>query len=319
MDSTTFLLLMIALLLGATGSIWAVWYYFEKSKPERMKRVKKQRYLDPEDEAYNLVMSTKSICRVMKNKGNEVSSAEILLDRAELALDAKDHTKAKQLAEKAKEKIKNSQRTGQPSLNVLNKPDFDRPKSKAVKKFEESKENIQNLPENYLESKFEIDVARDLVEKRGDQEASRLLKLAEDKFSTEDYSGALSYAIKCKKWIDEESAGLMSAQIVGKGKPGKESKELSLKNLSKPKIEEVYECVECGNEVGEDDKFCNKCGAKITFLQTCPACDTEVKTEYKFCPKCGEDLGSVIYECPECGAEVDEDIRFCPNCGISLD
>jgi len=312
---------MIALLLGATGSIWAVWYYLERSKSRRLKKAKKDLNIDPEDEVYNLVMSTKSICKVMKRDGHDVSAAEILLERAELALQADDYPKAMKLAEDAKKKIAQSKDISiQPSNTNTLVPEEDKPKSKAVKKFEERKEEIQNLPENYLESKFEIEVARDMVKETDDVEASRLLQIAEDKFSSKDYTGALSQAIKCKKWIDEDSAGLLAGQKIGKKKkPAEESKTLSLKELPATESEGQHECSECGNQVSESDKFCNKCGAKIHLLQTCAACGAEVEISYNFCSECGEELGLVVYECPECGTEVDDDVQFCPQCGVELE
>ncbi|GEM_PF-3454482 len=323
MEPTTFLLLMIAVLLGFSGVIYGVWLYFEKSKPERLKRVKKESSIDPEDEAYNAVMTGKSICRVLKNSGHDVSSAEIILERAELALQSDDNQKAIQLAEEAKNKIEQAKERGKTTpAEILDSTPPKEPKSEAVKEFEKAKEKIQNLPDNYMESKFEIDVARDMVEEDGDTEARRLLDMAEESYSAGDYTQALSYAVRCKKWIDEDSAGLLAGQRIGKREPVEEKKtEISVKNLSTPeeKKESDHRCDECGNKVSTDDKFCNRCGAKLDFSTRCPNCGGKVEPEFNFCSGCGEELVPTVFECPECETEVDEDTKFCPSCGVELE
>ncbi|MFO8109845.1 MAG: zinc ribbon domain-containing protein [Thermoplasmata archaeon] len=320
MESTTFLAWMVILLLGVIGLIIAVWYYFEKSKPDRIKKARADRSLDTEDKAYNSVVSTKSICRVLGEKGYNMSQAEVLLERAELALEANDSSKALQLTEKAKERIESAKKKGiQPIDATSDTASFDELEDQKVIEFEERKERLRSLPENYMESKFQIEVARDMVEEKGDKEARRLLGIAEEKYSTEDYSGALSYAVKCKKWVDEDSAGLLSGQKVDRIKDEGVVDDVVVKNISAPEEEEVYECMECGAVVSEDHKFCNKCGAKIEFNKTCSECGTEIRSSYNFCPECGGELSVLVYECPECGTEVDENIKFCPNCGVGLE
>ena len=55
-------------------------------------------------------------------------------------------------------------------------------------------------------------------------------------------------------------------------------------------------CPNCGNELKDDAKFCNKCGSKLN----------------------SNNVKSVIKHCPNCGKEVSGDGDFCNYCGNSL-
>ncbi len=315
MDSQTFMIFMVVVLVVATGVILGIWLYFERSKGKRRVMAKKNRTMEPEDEAYNMVVSTKSICNVLSEKGYDMTPAEILLGRAELALEARDYPKTTQLVEEAKERIKSSREAG---IKLTPGDSFVPEEETDVKEFEETKKQMKSLPDNYMESKFQIEVARDLMDEKGTDEAKMLLDKAEALYADEDYSGALSYAVRCKKCIDGKDAGVISALKVDRVKPTEEHPEVPVKVVSE-RDEDLSECGECGAMVNSDDKFCNKCGAKIVSQVICSECGTEVSSEYNFCPGCGTGLVVMAYECPECATEVDDKAKFCPNCGVGLE
>ena len=50
----------------------------------------------------------------------------------------------------------------------------------------------------------------------------------------------------------------------------------------------VLKCRECGTDLGDDDVFCGKCGAKQQ--QECPECGEESRGDDAFCGKCGKKL-----------------------------
>lgn len=50
--------------------------------------------------------------------------------------------------------------------------------------------------------------------------------------------------------------------------------------------ETTLHCIECGEEIIKDAKFCSHCGAEIKSSWTCPTCGTK-DLETKFCPHCG--------------------------------
>lgn len=296
----------------------------------RVRRAQEGNLLGSKDETHNLVTSTKSIVSVMKNKGMDVESAEILVDRAEIALSAGHYDKAKRLAEEAREELEDARHKPVSDRPVLKKAGREKKddgihitdedmEEDARRRDEliEEKERIRVMPDNYLESKFEIGVAQSIVDRDGNPEAKRLLKIAKDHFDSEDYTGALKYSIRCKKAIDENEAGLLVAQKVDRKKPVEDISEEVVLAISED--EEGYECQDCGNSVKETDKFCNQCGAKIEFKPTCHHCGREVSAEDQFCSQCGANLKEIDYECPECDAKIEEDSKFCPACGVAFE
>ncbi len=321
MDATTASLIVVGLLISTAVAMWVIWAYLEGSKPKRIRRARREQELSKSDEAHNLVVATRSIINVMKSKGIDVSDAEILINRAELSLDAGDKNKAKGLAEEAREELDSAK--SRPVAPVRLKKKEVNPIEVAVdqkiqKGLLDGRERVNRLPDNFLESKFEIDVAKGLFDKKGTPEAERLLGMAQLCYDDEDYTTALKYAIRCKKAIDEGEAGLLAAQKIGHRKEDSQVEDVREIRIKETTMEGELKCPECGNTVGVDDKFCNLCGEKLSFQIYCPSCGVEVSPTQKFCAECGEELAASVYECPECGAEIDEDSRFCPGCGIEF-
>ncbi len=355
-----FLIIVIATLIGFSA---AILLFLEKTKDKRIANVRSSSKLDKEDEAYNTVKSTKSIINVMKRSGKNTSDAEIVIDRAELALQGGEYSRAISLAEEAKSKLERSQ----PSAGSTDiSKDVDRSKadegdSKMKKAYtideiddlemgeededvkakseelRKQKERIQNLPENYLESKFEIQQASDMLEREGGSvEAEELLDQAKLCFDEDDYTEALKLSLRCKKAIDEDKAGLIKFKKIGKreaegGETGGSAEKEIRKDTVIKRLEDEESttqktvshegekiCPECGYGGKEGDNFCPKCGTKMEVLLTCPSCGREVSDEDNFCPGCGNELGSITFECPECGTEVDDNVKFCPKCGVEF-
>ena len=53
------------------------------------------------------------------------------------------------------------------------------------------------------------------------------------------------------------------------------------------------ECPKCGNEIGDTDQTCQKCGAQLSYTPDeqgvhCSVCDTEIGGYTETCPECGE-------------------------------
>ncbi|MFO7793064.1 MAG: zinc-ribbon domain-containing protein [Candidatus Saliniplasma sp.] len=380
--------ILIIAIIWLVGISVGILFYLEKTKDKRVSRVREASSLDPEDEAYNKVKSTKSIVNVMKRSGKNTSDSEVIIDRAELALEARDYSRAKSLAEKAKSKLENNTNSGANTDNkkILRKKDAssdisDDSKDSKMKEaytlddidslgteeesekvrakseeLQKQKEKIQNLPVNYLESKFEIEQASEMLENEGgDAEAEDLLKKARVSFDEERYTEALSLSLRCKKAIDEDKAGVIKFQKIGKKeaskeKTGTQERDEVQRNTVIKQMEEGEEdrdsttttmtadvekertespktgpsqgepkCPSCGYVGDVGDNFCPKCGTEMEILLTCPSCGNEVGEDDNFCPKCGHELTPSAYECPECGTEISEDVRFCPGCGIEFE
>ncbi len=356
-DPIWFLIIVIVSLIGFSAGILL---YLEKTKDKRIASIRDSSGLDKKDEAYNKVKSTKSIVNVMKRSGKDTSGAEVIIDRAEIALQGGDHSKAISLAEEAKSrleritsdlnkdyeksaveeeqedikeesKMKKAYTIDEIDSIVMEDEEEVKAKSEELRK---QKEKIQNLPENYLESKFEIKQAEDMLEQEdGGAQAEKLLEKAKISFEKDEYTEALRLSLKCKKAIDEDKAGLIKFQKIGKKetKIGTDSesevrKETVIKKIEDEKdIEEnvsaeiSVKCPDCGHIGDEGDNFCPKCGSEMMNLLRCPSCEMEVNEDDNFCPGCGYELSQSTYECPDCGTEVDDSTKFCPKCGVEFE
>lgn len=66
-------------------------------------------------------------------------------------------------------------------------------------------------------------------------------------------------------------------------------------------------CSKCGNQLGDNDKFCAKCGAPIATVSQQTPVQTQRTTTYEGaihkCPNCGEFIGAFTAQCPACGFE----------------
>ncbi len=136
MSSVVTILLLVIIFAIA---VFLIYYYFEKTKEQRLKRIKKENTLSPKDEAYNKVKSAQRITKMMKRRGAEDKNADQIVNKAEKALKSGKTSKAKELADKAKE------RASKDSGSVKGKDDMSSKKTYTVDEldeveFEETKE-----------------------------------------------------------------------------------------------------------------------------------------------------------------------------------
>ncbi|MDE6424652.1 MAG: zinc ribbon domain-containing protein [Ruminococcus sp.] len=75
-------------------------------------------------------------------------------------------------------------------------------------------------------------------------------------------------------------------------------------------LEDKISCQKCGASLSKEQKFCDKCGAKVEIKiepiiipaeqsapKVCPKCNTPVEEDgQKFCEKCGTDLSVTVSE-----------------------
>jgi len=330
--------------------------------------MKTERELSPKDKAYNRIKRTEEVARLMNRKGKDVQQADEMINKAERALEKGDLSQAKNLTSKAKDDLSKKQTDMSSSsdesvkksytVDELDEIEFNESKEAARKRreLEKQKEKLESLPDNFLESKFEMKLARDLLEGSDHgQKAEEFYAKAEKCFDEEDYTGALKYSIKCKKTIKgKEGAGLIAGQDIDKkeGPPEQvkerfpellENKENSedafdkthgkpeTKNIDKSMKEDhriieeerkskmVKICPECGFEGYEEDIYCPNCGIELIKENECPECGNSVKEEDDFCRKCGNPIDESTFVCPECGIEVGREDKFCPKCGIEFE
>ncbi len=367
---TSYLVIIMSIVIFAVLSLSA-YFYLERTKKKRLNKIKTKRELSPKDKAYNRVKRTKGVTSMMKQKGKDVQQADEMVDEAEKALEEGDFSRAKNLAAKANDDLSNG-KTNISSTNTeeesvkksytvdeLDEVDFkeNEEADRRRTELEQQKEKLESLPDNFLESKFEMKLARDLLEESDHgKKAEEFYAKAEKCFDEEDYTGALKYSVKCKKTIKgKEEAGLISGQDIEKkeGPPeevkkrfpdlvgdnekqieSSDEKDISTEKQTsgigiedessriteeKPTSKTVKVCPECGFEGGEDEHYCPKCGVELVIENECPECGNEVKEGDEFCRSCGTSLEESAFVCPECGVEVEEDDEFCPKCGIEFE
>ncbi|MEF8874022.1 MAG: zinc ribbon domain-containing protein [Candidatus Thermoplasmatota archaeon] len=358
--STIALLLIIAVIFG--GLAIAVYYYLEKTKDRRLREIRKEKTISPEDEAYNKVKRAKGVTKMLKRKGGETEGAAQLVDRAEEALGEGDHSRAEKLAAKAQNRISQDSSRGEEeggggkvkegyTIDELDEIEFEESKEakKRREELEKQKEKLESLPENYLESKFEMKRVKEMIDEEEDEEAEKYYEEAERCFEEEDYTAALKYTVRCRKVIRGEDPELIAFQNEEKKEPSDEVME-NIPELETKKTDESEEvpsetekvggteiyaseekaeteeeesmpkkfCPDCGFEGSEDENFCPKCGTELVLKNRCPECGAEAEKGDKFCSKCGAELQEKALTCPDCEKEVDEHDEFCPKCGAKL-
>lgn len=269
--------------------------YFEmrvmrgKSKAARRMSIRK-------DEAYNAILTCRSVMNVLDRQGCDVREARSLVDKAKTAMQRGEHETAIDLCDRAREELTKVRSKPAVATRTL-KGSRDEPGSIAeeiistpVLRSEEevysgTKLEVQGGP-NYLVAKFELGTAREEIAKargrgRDVSSAADMLGKAQAEFDGGNYAKALSLAVKAKKAASpegaEESIPLRKGQ---KAEPpsGEIDGEAS---------DVVDVCPSCGAEVDAEDTFCGTCGKRREKERICASCGRTVSGSDKFCRKCG--------------------------------
>lgn len=353
---TTALLLIISIAIFIILSVVA-YFYLERTKEKRLESIRKSKKLSNEDETYNEVKKTKRTAQLMQRRGQNMEDTKKEIIKAERALKEGNTSKAKEITEEVKNKFPDKKTGASKKSNNSTEKDtkkaytideldeIEAEESEEAKrrreKMEKEKEKLDSLPDNYLESKFEMDIAREALQKEKNEEAEEYFKRAEKSFENENYTDALKYSVKCNKIIKGKEAGLIGGQDIDKkeGPPEKvkehfpemvggetsqqvESNKKRGKKTEKDdkeKTDKIMICPDCGFEGREGESFCPDCGVELTSLNKCPECGHENEEEDKFCRKCGHELEEIEITCPDCGTKVSEEDRFCPGCGVKFE
>ncbi|MFQ6060307.1 MAG: zinc ribbon domain-containing protein [Thermoplasmata archaeon] len=235
------------------------------------------------DEAHNALITGRAIARTLERTGTPMGSAWDLLREAQTAYDRKNYRVCIDLVDKAKDMMK-SARLAREKRGDLAKLEG-KPFLSAGEEEMLTKEYItKKLPENYMQAKFSIGVARKQIEEKSEagldtEAATTILRDAEAAFEAKDYATALKLAIRSKNMVDAGESGLTTLaaeeEVI-------EVTEEQLKNR----------CVGCGEFLIIGDNFCRKCGAKIPKAIECEKCGKLAEIDDNFCRKCGAKLPS---------------------------
>ncbi len=299
MDEVT---ITVALLTLAVVLMVVVYIMLVLTKKNKLRKLKDDR--DPKDIAYNQMQMLKSMINVLKDKGYNTASGESMLQKAQKAYNAESYAECIEIVESAKRmiyRLKNENNIVEDRVSPQVEKEME-----IIKKIDSTSENSdlptplreleKDLPQNFLQSKFEIRVVEEKLLKYEDgdiKEAAMLyLSKAKDAFKNKEYTDALRLAIKSNRIIDtgEIPEPEHDATSTDAPTPPPPTKEVVNILEEEEEVKAELHCPQCGAVVRPEDKFCWNCGAKLVYHYKCPNCGAEVSSEDKFCRNCGYKL-----------------------------
>jgi hypothetical protein len=253
------------------------------------------------DEAYNAVLTTRSVINVMQRQGVETRSAQNLVAAARQAMDRGDYDRCTDLCVEARDELTT------PTRKTAGPAEESEGGSVAKERFEKVAENIlssENKPSgadsykgtklsletdgNFMSARFEMNTAKADIRKAVERglntsDAQNLMTESEAAFVVGSYTKALSLAVKARKAVSAEAE-----QEIIRLKSGKEPEEPEAEpTAEESSIRTTMECAECGAPLEAENLFCHRCGAKVHRERKCGECGTKARSEDLFCRKCG--------------------------------
>ena len=256
------------------------------------------------DEAFNAVLTTRSVINVMQRQGAETREAQTMVGAAKQAMERGDFDRCMDLCEKARDELTS------PSRKIAEPAEGNEDDAVEKERFEKVAESIllaKNRPSktdsykgtkltvdsdgNFMSAKFEINTAKSDIRKavengQNTSEAQNLMTEAEGAFVVGSYTKALSLAVKARKAVSAEAEGETIPLRAGK-EPEEPEAEPTPEETS---TRSTWECGQCGAPLEADDTFCHKCGAKVERQRICGSCGTKGRSEDTFCRKCGSKI-----------------------------
>jgi hypothetical protein len=280
----------------------------------RRKSKESKRVAFVKDEAFNAVLTTRSVIVALQRQGTNTDKAQRLVDEAKLALQRGEYRTCKDICDQAKTELTNPGKSEAPkktrALKTAASNEEAEPERDALVRMADeiiatgdsrktselyTGTRLQSDKDgNYLSSKFEINTAKVNIQSacdRGEDAsvAQKLLADAEKAFAAGSYTKALSLAIKSRKSVNQ-----VAEEEAIKLKKNPESEDEEERDAETPAEETSEEppgeCGSCGAALDADDAFCHKCGARVEFERECAGCGTIAKAEDTFCRKCGSKI-----------------------------
>jgi ribosomal protein L40E len=256
------------------------------------------------DEAYNAILTTRSVVNVMQRQGAETRTAQNMVGAAKQAMEQGDYDRCMDLCEKARdEMISPSRKVSEPAGghedDVVEKERFEKvaesilaARSQTSKTDSYKGTKLAVDPDgNFMSAKFEINTAKSDIRKAVESgldtsDAQDLMTDAEAAFVVGSYTKALSLAVRARKAVnaeaEEETIPLRSGE-----EPEEPAAEPTAEEMS---ISSRWECSHCGAPLEADDTFCHKCGTRVERERVCDSCGTKARSEDTFCRKCGSKI-----------------------------
>ncbi len=301
------------ILIGALAALMLFVVYFElKILRSKSKEVRRATFV--KDEAFNAVLTTRSVIVSLQRQGVNTDKAQRLIDEAKLALERGDYRSCKDICDRAKTELTNPGKTEAPkktrALRASATAEESDPERDALVRMADeivasgdsgktsdlyTGTKLQSDPDgNYLSAKFEINKAKANIQDaydRGENTsvAQSHLTDAQKAFAAGSYTKALSLAIKSRKSVNEVADG--EAIKLKKSPESNDGEERYAETPAEETSEEpASECHSCGAILDEDDTFCHKCGTRVEFERECAGCGATAKAEDTFCRKCGSKI-----------------------------
>lgn len=278
---------------------------------KRRKRKKLEKHNESlSEKTFNKLHTTEKILGVMKRQGIDVSDAERALREARRLESTREYNMALAKCDEAKgllQRAKAQHETTSPTepeiahagptplkkeVDLLatspvgGKPDHE---PNEFDEFIPPEKSPDEPPAHYMQAKFIMNTVKMLLDEgKGNVEARRLYGEALAFFDEQNYSKALSTAIRAEKTMDDSGNVTLIAESKTDDEQA-EDEDVHEVQATEEYMEELA-CHNCYAGVSLDDAFCRKCGVKLEFVVLCPGCENEVEPDDVFCRKCGEKL-----------------------------
>lgn len=292
-------LILVAVLAAAMVFVVFFELRYMRGKTKEVRHAAQKR-----DEAYNAILTTRSVINVMQRQGADTGGPQSLVASAKRAMDRGDFDRCMDLCEQAKDELTNpAPKSGAAKPKPSEGPEKER--------LEMVAENILSAREpkagagsykgtklpvdqdsNYLSAKFEINTAKADIRKALDRrldtsEAQSLVTEAEGAYVTGSYSRALSLAVRARKAVSSEAAGeAIPLKVEAEPEPQEAPAE--------PEVFDVQTrgqpCKSCGAMLEPGDSFCGRCGSKVELERVCGNCGSRARPADSFCRKCGSKI-----------------------------
>jgi len=286
------------ILIGVLAAAMIFVIYFElrvmRGKNQEVRKASQRK-----DDAYNQILTTRSVMNAMQRQGHDVSSCAELVRQAKEALQKGRYETAVDLCDTARDEL-TKVRPGPEPERV--EPDLEPEERELLEDMEDKIADAKEVAPakedykgsrlvdikggNYMSAKFEMGTAKAEISKA--QEAGRdvvsaenLVRRSEAAFDSGDFTKALSLALKARKEVSK-AAEIETIPL----KPAEAEEDAGAPSAEESSTP-LGECKDCGAEMGPDDAFCAICGAKVERERKCMNCGTKPKPKDAFCRKCG--------------------------------
>jgi hypothetical protein len=298
-----------------------------------------------EDIAYNQIRITRNLVERRENEGVDVARAREILKEAEDRQKSGDFEHAQALAKSARAELSNpttprvvrqrvpireaksddnanvpyrdlSARVGDKKDASASVVPLSEEKSDKVAPEQPSdevapiQEYRKNVPKNYLEARFELQMLESDIKGRDPKQVSdeitRIFGDAKRAFDREDYTECLRLALRGRRLLGSANMQTISVSPGTTMETPQEPLPVARRSSGPPpeadvKVEATtgevkptsVACRRCGKENPAENRFCRGCGLPLAGPK-CPRCLKEVAPEDTYCGSCGSPLNATV-------------------------